>query len=134
MPGWRTTTTTWRKLNCTQHRQTAQASASQRERTNGLPSYLTPNCRLQIRPHNCSFSAPREKINVAAVAVKNRCDANMCERMKSLCFFSAACAAFAAAFSEAFTTWWGRSEGPRGQIATHHLFLGHRAATAPLHT
>ena len=58
----------------------------------------------------------------------------MCKRMKSLCFFSAALnAAFAAAFSEAFTAW-GRTEGPRGQIATHHLFLGHRAATAPLHT
>ena len=57
----------------------------------------------------------------------------MCKRMKSLGFFSAAFAAFAAAFSEAFSAW-GRTEGPRGQIATHHLFLGHRAATAPLHT
>ena len=57
----------------------------------------------------------------------------MCKRMKSLGFFSAAFAAFAAAFSEAFTAW-GRTEGPRGQIATHHLFLGHQAATAPLHT
>ena len=135
MPGWRTTTTTWRKLNCTQHRQTAQASASQRERTNGLPSYLTPNCRLQIRPHNCSFSAPREKINVAAVAVKNRCDANICASAWSHFAFSLqpVCAAFAAAFSEVFTTW-GRTEGPRGQIATHHLFLGHQAATGPLHT
>ena len=101
MPGWRTTTTTWRKLNCTQHRQTAQASASQRERTHGLPSYLTPNCRLQIRPPTV---VSREKLNVAAlVKLSNSvADGNICaDRMESLCIFSAGFAAF----FEAFTKW-----------------------------
>ena len=134
MAGWLWTTTTCWKLNCT-HRQTGssgQRCLGERPTACRLLSYLSPNCRLQIGPP--TVVSP-EKLNVAAVPVKlsnSVADGNIrADRMESLCIFSAGFAAF----FEAFTKWAILGVGtilqqslgwrPKGQLATHHLFLGH---------
>ena len=142
MPGWLWTTTTWRKLNCT-HRQTGAGNAAW-GKTNEptacrLLPYLTPNCRLQIRPP--TVVSP-EKLNVAAAPLSN-CQIPLAMRtyvpigwshsafslqdlLHSLRLFPKWAIVEVGTILQQCLAW-----RPIGQLPTHHLFLGHCCTHRP---
>ena len=142
MAGWLWTTTTWRKLNCT-HRQTGsgQRCLGGERPTNQRPAgYLTPNCRLQIRPP--TVVSP-EKLNVAAAPLSN-CQIPLAMRtyvpigwshsafslqdlLHSLRLFPKWAIVEVGTILQQCLAW-----RPIGQLPTHHLFLGHCCPTAQL--